>query len=46
MENILGRVIDMAEVEDRLEANFRDVFTFRDRASSEAVSVSSISTRR
>jgi len=46
MENILGRVIDMAEVEDRLEANFRDGFTFRDRASGEAVSVSSVSTRR
>ena len=29
MERLLGREIDMAEVEDRIEANFRDVFEFR-----------------
>ena len=28
MERILGREVDMAEVEDRLEANFRDVFGY------------------
>ncbi len=28
MERILGREVEMSEVEDRLEANFRDVFEF------------------
>ncbi len=28
MERLLGREIDMAEVEDRIEANFRDVFEY------------------
>ena len=26
MDKLLGREVDMAEVEDRIEANFRDVF--------------------
>ena len=29
MERLLGRQVDMAEVEDRIEENFRDVFEFR-----------------
>ncbi len=29
MERLLGREVDMAEVEDRLEENFRDVFGYR-----------------
>ena len=28
MDKLLGREVDLAEVEDRLEANFRDVFVF------------------
>jgi lipoate-protein ligase B len=28
MERLLGREVDLAEVEDRLEANFRDVFEY------------------
>ena len=28
MDRILGRTIDMTEVEDRIEANFRDVFGY------------------
>jgi len=28
MDKILGRDVDMAEVEDRIEKNFRDVFEY------------------
>lgn len=37
MERILGREINMAEVEGRLEANFRDVFGYASRAETRAV---------
>ena len=37
MERLLGREIDIAEVEDRLEANFRDVFGYASEAESQAV---------
>ena len=40
MERLLGREIDMAEVEDRIEASFRDVFGF---ISATAVSTSATS---
>ena len=37
MERILGRDVDMSEVEDRLEANFRDVFGYARTAETRAV---------
>ena len=45
MERILGREIDMAEVEDRLESNFRDVFGYgaRQISQSETRPVESVS---
>ena len=40
MERLLGCEVDMAEVEDRIEANFRDVFVFNS-ATSASTSVAS-----
>ena len=37
MERLLGREVDMSEVEDRLEANFRDVFGYARKAETRAV---------
>ena len=37
MERILGREIDMGEVEERLEVNFRDVFEYVSKAETHAV---------
>jgi lipoate-protein ligase B len=45
MERILGREIEMSEVEDRLEANFRDVFGYATKAEPRAA-VSAISVVR
>lgn len=38
MEKILGREVDMAEVEARLESNFRNVFEYSDRVAAKAIS--------
>ncbi|MEO6050914.1 MAG: lipoyl(octanoyl) transferase LipB [Pyrinomonadaceae bacterium] len=37
MERLLGREVDMAEVEDRLEENFRDVFGYETRGRGDTV---------
>ena len=37
MERLLDREIDMAEVEDRIEANFRDVFGYQTKAENQPV---------
>ncbi len=43
MERLLGREIDMAEVEDRIDANFRDVFEYEMAAVSRAVNADAVS---
>lgn len=43
MERILGREVEMSEVEDRLEANFRDVFDFPAIGHADAVIISASS---
>ena len=43
MERLLGREIDMAEVEDRIEASFRDVFGFISATAASTSATSSLS---
>lgn len=42
MDRLLGREVEIAEVEDRLEANFREVFEFPDNVGYRSISFSAV----